>query len=50
MLESAFLIALDPLFIPPEGFMSKKSMLNELCKENKFELVFDSLADCPTDA
>jgi tubulin---tyrosine ligase len=45
MLENAFLIGLDPLFIPPEGFMNKKNMMNELWKENKFELIFDSRVD-----
>ena len=47
MLENAFLIGLDPLFVPPEGFLSKKLAVNEMWKEIKFELVFDSTVDWP---
>lgn len=50
MLENAFLIGLDPLFIPPEGFLSKKLVVNEMWKEIKFELVFDSTIDWLNDS
>lgn len=50
MLENAFLVGLDPLFIPPEGFLSKKFAVNEIWKEIKLELVFDSTVDWPGDS
>lgn len=45
MLENSFLIGLDPLFMPQEGFLESRAMAHELCKENKYELIFDSRVD-----
>lgn len=47
MLENAFKIAVDPIFMPPEGFSSKKAFLGDPCPENKFTLVFDHKVDGP---
>ena len=40
-------IVTDPLFPPPEGFSQKKQVVQELCPENKFSLVFDEKVDGP---
>lgn len=45
MVENAFRIAIDPIFLPPDNFVWKKSMIGEICIENKFELVFDDRID-----
>lgn len=47
MLENTFRIVADPLFPPPEGFGQKKQVIQELCPENKFHLVFDEKLDGP---
>ena len=47
MLENAFRIAVDPLFPPPEGYSQKKQVVQELCPECKFWLVFDEKVDGP---
>ena len=47
MLENAFKIAVDPVFIPPEDFTKKKAFLGDPCPENKFTLVFDQKVDGP---
>mmetsp|Transcript_800 Transcript_800/g.668 ORF Transcript_800/g.668 Transcript_800/m.668 type:complete len:84 (+) Transcript_800:751-1002(+) len=49
MLENSFLLAVDPVFIPQEGFMESRQMQSELCKENKYELIFDSRIDTNQD-
>lgn len=41
MLENAFKITADPMFPPPEGYSQKKQVVQEICPENKFQLVFD---------
>jgi len=49
MLDNAFRIAVDPIFIPPKGFTSKKgSVGTEICPENRFELIFDEKTDGST--
>ena len=45
MIESSFLIGLDPLFLPQEGFLESRMMLHEMWKEIKYELIFDSRID-----
>ena len=45
MIESSFLIGLDPMFLPQEGFLENRMMQQELCKEIKYELIFDSRVD-----
>lgn len=45
MLENSFRIVADPMFPPPEGFSQKKQVVQELCPENKFHLVFDEEVD-----
>ncbi len=47
MLENAFRVVTDPLFPPPEGFSQKKQVVQELCPENKFHVVFDERVDGP---
>jgi len=47
MLENSFRIVVDPMFQPPEGFSQKKSVVHELCPENKYQLVFDEKVDGP---
>ena len=47
MLENAFKITVDPIFMPPEGFSSKKAFLGDPCPENKFTLIFDHKVDGP---
>ena len=42
MLNNAFLIGLDALMLPPEGFSTKKAFIGDACPENRFELFFDS--------
>ena len=45
MLENSLRIVVDPIFPPPEGFSQKKSVIQELCPENKYSLVFDENVD-----
>jgi len=47
MLENALRLVVDPLFPPPDNFSQRKQVVNELCPENKFELVFDERIDGP---
>jgi hypothetical protein len=47
MVENALRITIDPLFPPPENFSQKKSIVNDICPDNKFELVFDEKIDGP---
>lgn len=45
MVENSFFIAVDPLFIPQEGFIEGRPMMHDMIKENKYELIFDSRTD-----
>ena len=45
MLENSFRIAIDPLFPPPLHFSQKKCVVQDLCPENKYELIFDENID-----
>ena len=45
MVENSFFIALDPLFIPQDGFLENRAMMHDIWKENKYELIFDSRVD-----
>ena len=36
---------MDPLFPPPEGYSLKKSVVNDICPENRFQLIFDERVD-----
>ena len=47
MLENAIRIAVDPIFPPPEHFSQRKTVVHELCPENKFSLIFDERIDGP---
>jgi hypothetical protein len=47
MLESSFRIVADPMFPPPDGFSQKKSVVQELVPECKYQLVFDETIDAP---
>ena len=47
MLENAFKIGLDPIFLPPEHFSSKKAFIGDACPENRFQLCFDDKVDGP---
>lgn len=47
MLDNAFKIALDPVFMPPDNFSFKKAAIGEIAYENKFNLVFDEKVDGP---
>ena len=47
MLENVLRLVVDPLFPPPENFSQKKHMVNELCPENKLDLIFDERVDGP---
>ena len=47
MAENSLRLAVDPLFPPPEHFSQRKHVVNELCPENKFELIFDERIDGP---
>jgi len=48
MLENAIRLVVDPLFPAPEGWSQKKQVVQEICPENKFHLVFDEKIDGPT--
>jgi tubulin monoglycylase TTLL3/8 len=48
MLDNAFRIAIDPLFMPSKGFTAKKGSVGaDTCPENRFELIFDEVVDGP---
>lgn len=47
MLENSLRLAVDPIFPPPENFSQRKQVVNELCPENKYDLVFDERIDGP---
>lgn len=47
VIDSAFRIAVDPLFPFPEGFWQKKSVVNDITPEIRFELIFDDKVDGP---
>ena len=47
MLENSLKCAIDPIFLPPEGFSTKKAFIGDASPENRFELVFDSKIDGP---
>ena len=48
MLDNAFRIAIDPIFMPNKGFTAKKGSIGaETCPENRFELIFDEAVDRP---
>lgn len=47
MLHNALLIGLDSVFLPPEGFSTKKAFIGDAAPENRFELFFDSKQDGP---
>ena len=38
-------IAVDPLFPPPENYSLKKSVVNDITPENKFQMIFDERVD-----
>lgn len=45
MVENALRLTVDPLFPPPENFSQKKCIVNDICPDNKYELVFDEKVD-----
>jgi tubulin monoglycylase TTLL3/8 len=48
MLDNAFRIAIDPLFMPAKGFTAKKGSIGaDTTPENRFELIFDEAVDRP---
>jgi len=47
MLENSLRLSVDPIFPPPENFSQRKHVVNELCPENKYDLVFDERIDGP---
>ena len=47
MVENSLRLVVDPLFPPPENFSQKKCIVNDICPDNKFELVFDEKIDGP---
>ena len=47
MLENALKLGLDSLFLPPEGYSTKKAFIGDASPENRFELVYDSKIDGP---
>jgi hypothetical protein len=47
MLENSLKLAMDTVFIPPDGFSSKKAFIGDPAPENRYELVFDSTIDGP---
>ena len=49
MIDNALRLTIDPYFPPPEGFSQKKQQIyaNDLCPENKMELIFDEKVDGP---
>ena len=47
MLDNAFKITVDSMFMPPENFTQIKAFRGDAAQENRFELVFDSKIDGP---
>jgi len=47
MVENALRLSVDPLFPAPENWSQKKCVVNDICPENKFELIFDEKVDGP---
>ena len=47
MLENAFKIGLDTVFLPPESFVAKKAYIGDACPENRFTLCYDEKIDGP---
>jgi hypothetical protein len=47
MVENALRLVVDPLFPAPENWSQKKCVVNDICPENKFELIFDDRVDGP---
>ena len=47
MVENALRLSVDPLFPAPENWSQKKCVVNDICPENKFELIFDDKVDGP---
>ena len=47
MVENALRLVVDPLYPPPENWSQKKCVVNDICPDNKFELVFDEKVDGP---
>lgn len=47
MVENALRIVVDPLFPPAENWSQKKCVVNDVCPDNKFELIFDEKIDGP---
>lgn len=47
MVENALRLVVDPLYPPPENWSQKKCVVNDVCPDNKFELVFDEKVDGP---
>lgn len=47
MLENGLKIGMDSVFIPPEGYSSKKGFIGDACPENRYSLVYDSRHDGP---
>jgi Tubulin-tyrosine ligase family len=45
MVENALRLVVDPLFPAPENWSQKKCVVNDICPENKFELIFDERQD-----
>ena len=45
MLENSLKIAVDSLFLPPEGFSSKKAFVGDVCPESRYELIYDEKID-----
>ena len=46
MMENSFRIAVDPIF-PPTANFYKRIANQEVCPENKYELIFDEHVDGP---
>ena len=47
MVENSLRIVVDPMFPPPDNWSQKKCVVNDICPENKFELIFDEKIDGP---
>lgn len=47
MVENALRLVVDPLYPPPENWSQKKCVVNDICPDNKFELIFDDKIDGP---
>jgi len=47
MLENALKIGMDPVYLPPEFFSTKKAFIGDPCPENRFTLCYDDKIDGP---